>query len=447
MKKTIHILLSIGSLIFISSTGASGQDTTAVPGGGSLEVLALEEAVRIGLENNYSIQISAGDEEIASTNLEMAKSALFPRVELTGGIDGRSTNSDLTFFHGRVQSRNGAKSSSYNAALALDWTIFDGFGMFASIDKYQELKSIGSLNARLTVLNTVADIISTYYDIVRLKQELKSIGEALDISRLRVQQADDRYFVGTGSKLELLNSKVDFNEDTSSFISQQEAVKTAKTRLNEILARDLNTPFDVVDTIVIDLDLRYSELRNQLIGENPELAFAQARKKVAELEYREIRANRYSTISVMSSYSFVQSDSESGQLLSNQSHGLNYGISARMNIFSGFLQRKQERSAQIQIENQQLMYDQLLQAVESELTIAFSNYENSKVLMQLEEENREVAKQNLEITLEMFRLGNITQLELREAQQNLLLAENRYIDAKYQAKLAEIALRKISGKF
>lgn len=447
MKKTIHILLSIGSLIFISSTGASGQDTTAVPGGGSLEVLALEEAVRIGLENNYSIQISAGDEEIASTDLEMAKSALFPRVELTGGIDGRSTNSDLTFFDGRVQSRKGAKSSSYNAALALDWTIFDGFGMFASIDKYQELKSIGSLNARLTVLNTVADIISTYYDIVRLKQELKSIGEALDISRLRVQQADDRYFVGTGSKLELLNSKVDFNEDTSSFISQQEAVKTAKTRLNEILARDLNTPFDVVDTIVIDLDLRYSELRNQLIGENPELALAQARKKVAELEYREIRANRYPTISVMSSYSFVQSDSESGQLLSNQSHGLNYGISARMNIFSGFLQRKQERSAQIQIENQQLVFDQLLQAVESELTIAFSNYENSKVLMQLEEENREVAKQNLEITLEMFRLGNITQLELREAQQNLLLAENRYIDAKYQAKLAEIALRKISGKF
>src|SRR5690606_11163434 len=133
-----------------------------------------------------------------------------------------------------------------------------------------------------------------------LKQELKSIGEALDISRLRVQQADDRYFVGTGSKLELLNSKVDFNEDTSSFISQQEAVKTAKTRLNEILARDLNTPFDVVDTIVIDLDLRYSELRNQLIGENPELALAQARKKVAELEYREIRPNRYPTISVMS---------------------------------------------------------------------------------------------------------------------------------------------------
>src|SRR3546814_9015463 len=112
--------------------------------------------------------------------------------------------------------------------------------MFASLDKYQELKSIGTLNGQLTVLNTVSDIIATYYDIVRLQQELHSIAEALEISRLRVEQANDRYFVGTGSKLELLNSRVDFNENTSSFISQQEAVKTAKTRLNEILPRDLD---------------------------------------------------------------------------------------------------------------------------------------------------------------------------------------------------------------
>ncbi|HEY9561317.1 MAG TPA: TolC family protein [Anseongella sp.] len=434
MKKAARILLTIGTSIIFS--GATAQ-----------ELFTLEDAIRTGLENNYSIKISAGEEEIATTNLDIAKSVLFPSLELTGGASGRSTNSDLTFFDGREQNRKNAKSNSYNAALNLDWTIFDGFGMFASLDKYQELKSIGTLNGQLTVLNTVSDIIATYYDIVRLQQELHSIAEALEISRLRVEQANDRYFVGTGSKLELLNSRVDFNEDTSSFISQQEAVKTAKTRLNEILSRDLSTPFLVTDTILIDMDLRYSDLRNKIISDNPQLAIAQSQKKVAQLEYKEIRANRYPTISLNSSYNFIKSDAESGQVLSNQTYGLNYGITASMNIFSGFLQKKQERNARIIVDNQQLAYEQLLQTVESALTIAFSNYENAKVLMKLEEENREVAQQNLDITLEMFRLGNITQLELREAQQNLLLAENRYIDAKYKAKLAEISLRELSGSF
>ncbi|HYH57563.1 MAG TPA: TolC family protein, partial [Anseongella sp.] len=289
--------------------------------------------------------------------------------------------------------------------------------------------------------------VATYYDIVRLKQELTSIAEALEISRLRVNQANDRYFVGTGSKLELLNSRVDFNEDTSSFVSQQEAVKTAKIRLNEILARDLSTPFEVVDTILVDMNLSYEELRNKAIDENPQLAIATANKEVAELEYKEVRANRYPTVAVNSNYNFVKSDAESGQVLSNQSYGFNYGITASMNIFSGFLQKKQEKNARIAIENQQLSYNQLLQSVESALNIAYSNYENSKVLIRLEEENLEVAQQNLDITLEMFRLGNITQLELREAQQNRLLAQNRYIDATYQAKLAEIALKELSGSF
>lgn len=434
MKKEAGILVTIITCIVFS--GASAQD-----------LFTLEEAVRTGLENNYSIKITVNEEEIAATNLGMAKSVLFPTLGVSGGADGRSTNSDLTFFDGRTQSRKNARNSSYNAAIGLDWTIFDGFGMFASLDKYEELENIGTLNAQLTVLNTVSDIVTTYYDIVRLRQELKSIAEALDISRLRVDQADDRYFVGTGSKLELLNSRVDFNEDTSSFVSQQEAVRTAKTRLNEILARDLSTPFEVTDTIIIDMDLRYEYLRNKAITENPQLAIASAGKKVAELEYKEIRAGRYPTVSVSSSYNFLKSNAESGQLLSNQSYGLNYGITASMNIFSGFLQKKQEKNARIAIENQQLTYEQLLQSVETALNIAFSNYENSKVLMQLEEENTEVAQQNLDITLEMFRLGNITQLELREAQQNLLLARNRYINSKYQAKLAEIALKELSGSF
>lgn len=444
-KNTRSILPLIAIAILFTSPGfsaAPSQDTTA-----AAELFTLEEAIRTGLENNYSIKISRGNEEIAAADVGMAKSALFPSLSLSGGADGRNVNSDLTFFDDRVQNRERAKSNSYNAEIALNWTIFDGLGMFASIDKYQELSDIGSLNARLTVLNTVSEIVSTYYDIVRLKKELKSIAEALDISRLRIQQASDRYFVGTGSKLEVLNSTVDFNEDTSSFVGQQEAIRTAKTRLNEILARDLNTSFDVSDTILIDMDLSYASLRTKLLEENPELAIAQAEKKVAELEYREIKANRYPTVSLNSSYNFTKSESESGQILSNKSYGLNYGITASMNIFSGFLQRKQERSAQIVIENQQLAYDRLLQTVESDLTIAFSNYQNSKVLMDLEEENREVARQNLDITLEMFRLGNITQLELREAQQNLLLAENRYIDARYQAKLAEIALKELSGSF
>ena len=127
------------------------------------------------------------------------------------------------------------------------------------------------------------------------------------------------------------------------------------------------------------------------------------------------------------------------------SRGFNYGFTATLNLFDGFNQSRNEKIAKIQIENSQLLIDQQKLNLNSQLETSYQTYLTNLELIDLEEKNETIAKQNLEITLEKFRIGTITTLEFRTAQLNYVNAKVRNSNAQFQAKLSEIALKELAG--
>ncbi|SMO35938.1 Outer membrane protein TolC [Solitalea koreensis] len=409
------------------------------------EVLSLEKATEIALKNNYSIEIARNNSLIDKNNATRANAGMLPRVDATAGTVRNINDTKTTFFNGTEQNKNGAHSNSYNANVGLTWTIFDGMQMFATYDKLKQVDALGETNAKITVLTTMYDITTIYYDIVRKQREINTFKEALDISRMRVKNAANKYYVGSGSKLDLLASKVDLNADTTNLIRLEQDLKATKINLNNLLAREVTIDFTAQDTIPIDKSLTYEETRNRIMSQNPQLTAAYLNQNISKFGLKEIKANRYPTVSLNSNYSFLKSQSEVGQTLSNRNLGFNYGATASINIFNGLLQHRQEKNAAFNIKNAELFYQQVKQQLDASLNNAYNNYVNSIVLIGLEEENKEVAKQNLEITVEKYKLGNITALDLRDAQQNYLQADFRYTNAQYEAKLAEIGLKLLYG--
>jgi outer membrane protein TolC len=409
------------------------------------EKLTLEQAVKIALERNFDIKLVSNDVAISKNNISRAVSAMLPAVTGNFNTNRSNQNTDQTLSNGQTQSRNGAQNSNTTYGANLNWLVFDGFAMFAQYNQLKELQRLGESNLKLTVLNTVTDVINTYYDLVQQQQQIEATRTALDISRFRVQTAKNRFEIGKAARLEVLTASVDFNTDTTTLLRQLTLFKATQIRLNELLARDINSLFSVEGVIAIDNNLDLNNLLELSAKQNPTIQAAVISQRIAELNLKQVKANRYPDISLSSGYNFSRSTSELGFARNSKSQGLTYGVTASVNIFNGFLQKKNEKNAEIDIESAKLEFERTNLNISSQVTSLFQNYITNLDLVKLEFDNQRIAKQNLDITLEKFRLGSIAPIDFREAQRNYVAATVRYANAQYQAKLAEVSLKQLSG--
>jgi outer membrane protein TolC len=409
------------------------------------EVLTIEDAIKIALENNYDIKIAKNDLRVDETNVSSGNAGMLPRATASVTDNNSVQNLNQTRIDGTENSLNNAKNNSLSYGVLLDWTIFDGLRMFARKEQLKELQKLGEAQLQLTILTRISDVNATYFNLVQQQQQLTALDSTMIISNQRLDLAKNRFSIGKASKLEVLNAQVDLNTDKVSLLRQKELYTNTKTALNELLARDSSTNFTVAEEIAIDNQLLLPELINLAEKQNPLLQAQIINKRVSELQLKQVKAGRYPTIRVSTGYNFGQSQSSLGFITQSTSRGLNYGFNASLNLFDGLAQNRNEKIATIQIETAAAQIEQQSLALKSQLTTAYQTYLTNLELIQLEDKNEAIAKQNLEITLDKFRIGTITTLEFRTAQLNYVNAKVRYSNAQYQAKLSEIALREIAG--
>ena len=409
------------------------------------ELLTVEDAVKTALENNYDIKISSNDLKIDQRNVALGNAGMLPTVAATAVDNNGIQYSKQTRNDGTINELNNARNNSLNYGVGLNWTIFDGLRMFARYDQLKELQKLGESELKLTILTKVSDVMTTYFDLVQQQQQLKALDTTIVISKERVTLAQNRFTIGKASKLEVLNAQVDLNTDETAMLRQKELYANTKIALNEILARDAAADFKVADTIVVDSKLALPELTTLAQAQNPQLQAQVINKRITELQLKQVKATRYPIISVNTGYNFAESQSSLGFTTEASSRGFSYGFNASLNLFDGLNQNRLEKVAKIQIENSEILIQQQNQALLTQLATAYQTYLTNIKLIELEQRNEEIAQENLQITLDKFKIGNITTIEVRTAQLNYVNAKVRNSDAQFQAKLSEISLKELAG--
>jgi len=410
------------------------------------ELLTAKEAVAIALENNYAIKLSENDLVVATENVTYGNAGMLPTVTANFAQNNSSQNSRQVQNNGEERSLDNAKNNSMNYGVSLGWTIFDGLGMFARYEKFQELQKQGDIALKRTIITTVGDVIALYYTIVEQKNVLAALDSSIVISKERLRTAENRFSIGKASKLEVLNVQVNLNADVSAHLKQQEVVKNLKINLNSLLVRDLDIDFDVEDEVVIDESLAYNDLLERANMSNPELQLISINKRLAELDLKNVKALRYPTIRLNGGYNFSQSESSLGFVASSNARGLTYGVTASLNIFDGFNQRRNERIAKIQVDNASLQIEQRELLIQTNIKTAYETYLTNIQLVKLEEKNEDIARENLNITLAKYTIGSISAVEFRDAQENFINAITRYNSSLLQAKLSEMQLKELVGQ-
>ncbi|WP_411039871.1 TolC family protein [Subsaxibacter sp. CAU 1640] len=409
------------------------------------ELLTLEEAVQVALENNYEIRLATNDLKIDETSVSPGLAGMLPRVVASATKNNSTQNISQVRSDGTLRELDNARNNNLNYGVNLDWTIFDGLSMFARYDQLKELEKLGEAELQSTILNRVSDVMNVYFDLVQQQQQLIALDSSLVISQQRVELADNRFSIGKASKLEVLNAQVDLNTDRTLYIRQNELFANTKIRLNEILARDTKIDFKVEDEMLISENLLLADLERLAQEQNPELQMQLINKRIAELELKEIKGNRFPVISANTGYNFSESENSLGFTTQNNAQGWNYGFTASIDIFNGSNQNRNEKIAKIQLENSTIAIEQQTQTLKSQLASAFQTYLSNMSLIELETNNEEIAKENLDITLAKYRIGTIPTIEFRTAQLNYINAQLRLSNAKYEAKLSEIALKQLAG--
>lgn len=421
-------------------------------------LLTLEEAIAQALQHNYDIRLAANDSMVAQLNYSYRNAALYPTLNANTGITFNNNDQLQKFTDGTKRERNGVKSSNLVAAMSLNWTLFDGMKMFATRDKAAEYIKLGELGIKSQVVNTVAEVINTYYNIVRLKQQVKAIDEQISINQERVKLAEYKLDIGVGAKPDVLQSKVDLNAQKALKLEQLTSIEQQKELLNRLISGSAvpatdgpSTHFEVSDSIPINMDLALGDIQAGTEKNNPLLQLSKKNIDIARITLKERLADRYPTVGFSSNYNFSKTDNKvvvnpAFQALYSRNKGFNYGFTANIPIFNHYNVKRQIQQAKLDISYQQLLFENQFSQLQISVINAYKDYELQKKALELEEENITLARENVSIVLQVYKLNSTTLIQLKEAQLSLQQAYNRLIAARYNAKLAETELMRLKGE-
>jgi len=414
--------------------------------GFSQEILTKKEALEITLENNFGIKIANNNVEVAKNNANILNSGFLPTIAATSGTNYRRENQDVTFQDGTNRSIAGAVTKSYNAAVSLNYTLFDGLGRKYNYQQLKESYNLTEIQARETIENTYLQLFTIYFQIARLSENTENLSEALSISKRRLERANYQYKFGQSTKLELLNAEVDVNNDSIVYITTKQQLNNAKRGLNIILGIEKEPNYDVETEVDFNKMMNFDDLLNKTIANNSLLKQNEQNIAISEFNIKINKSQYLPRLGLTSSYGWNQSDNPATSFLAGATiTGLNAGLNLTWNLFDGGATKTRVANAKIALDNQQILLEQQKTTIQNNLKNTWENYQNQLFILSAQEKNVLTSQDNFNRTEDRYKLGQVTSIEFRQAQINLLNAKTAFNNAKFDAKLIEIQLLQLSG--
>jgi outer membrane protein TolC len=414
------------------------------------ETYDLKRVLETGLEHNYDVRIVRNEQQINDNNTTLGNAGFLPSLDVNAGYNGSISDINQQMTGKTENNYRGILNQGANIGLNLNWTIFDGFKMQITYKRLKEFQQMGEINTRLAIENLISSLASEYYNYVRQQLRLKNLQSAVVLSKERLRIVEARYNIGSMSRLDLQQARVDFNADSSKLIKQYETVNTSAISLNQLMALDdVTRKISICDKIIeTDTELNKHLLWEKTLENNIYLLLSKKNKTLSEWDLKIIQSGNYPYLRLNAGYGYTLNlyDTDNSSVKRQGNIGFSYGFTLGFNLFDGMNRKREQKNTQISIQNKELEYKRLELSLKTSMETIWVAYRNNIELIDLEKENLEAATENYEIAMERYRLGDLSGIELREAQNSLLEAEERLLEAQFSTKLCEISLVQLSGQ-
>lgn len=411
------------------------------------QILTKQEAIDLILENNLDIKVARNTKLIDDNNADILNSGYLPSVtgNAGGSIDKQNTEGII---RGEAVAADGVENRRYNASVNVNYTLFDGLGRYYNYKNFKERSEQSELEVRQTIETTILQLFTVYYEAARLTENTATLEQALEISKDRLKRAQYQFEYGQNTGLDVLNAEVDINTDSINLLNSKQQLRNTMRDLNLILNRDLSAQFAADTSVTFVPGLQMENMYNEAQLNNVRLQIVEKDINMGLNDIRVARSGYLPTIGLTGTYGWNESNNANPNSFAsyNASTGVTGGVNLTWNLFDGGSTITRVKNAKIAYKNQEIAKKQIQLEVERDIRNAWDSYTNALYVLEVQEKNLQTNQNNFKRTDERYKLGQITSIEFRQAQLNLLNAELAKSQAKYNAKLAELQMLQVSGQ-
>ncbi len=412
------------------------------------QILTKQEAINMVLENNLGIQVAKNSQLIDENNAGILNSGYLPTLSGVAGGTIDKQNSEGVLANGDTRTAEGAETRRYNASVSLNYTLFDGLGRYYDYKSFKERSQQSELEVRQTIETTILQLFSVYYEAARLTEQTNTLEQALEISKDRLKRAKYQFEFGQNTGLDVLNAEVDINTDSINLLNSRQLLRNTLRDLNLILNRELATQFEADTTVNFVPGLEMENMRLEAKENNVRMQIVEKDINISNYNFKASKSGYLPTIGLTGTYGWNESTNNSplAFALQNTSTGVTGAVNLSWNLFDGGRTITTVKNAKISYANQELAKKQIELEVERDIRNAWDSYTNALYVLEVQEKNLQTNLNNFNRTDERYKLGQVTSIEFRQAQLNLLNAVLAKSQAKYNAKIAELQMLQISGQ-
>jgi len=410
--------------------------------------LSLMDAIKIGMQENYDIQLSSKNNRISEINNNWANAGALPTINLSAkkeeGLSDQ-TNNPTSFMPYEL------RSTSINGNTNVSWTLFNGFAMRANKAKLRNLEEISSNNATLTIENTIQGIILQYYNCVLQKERLELLQKVVRLANNRLEYQQTKYDIGVSSKIDLLQIENAMLTDSSNLIMQELNYNNAIKNLNLTLGKEIETTWNFTDEIDTEIQLfSYENLKASTLADNTNIKNQYYNIQLAKQDIRLSKAVFYPMISVNSGAAYNESTYDIGELsnsMDNTGESLNYfaNFSVNFRLFDGGKLYSTLRKVKVQKEINDLQYEKVKREVLHQLSLINNKYNSRISAFSLNQKAFKIAETNYALATDKQNRGVINSFMLRDIEIAFITSGINAQQAAYNLMESKIALLKITG--
>lgn len=414
-------------------------------------VLKLEEAMQIALKKNYDILVQKNNIKISDK--EKYWKSLNNFLPFFNTSMGYSTSKfNQTFYQGTTQiASESGTNSSYNNRIGINVTVDNLVGEVLQHIANLKMNKQDKINAISTVQGTIQTVMNNYFDLAYSQQALEVQKKAVETAKEQVNFSESRYNIGTLAKVDVLTQQTSLNNAESSLLTAELTLAQRKATLNLSLG---NAPLDdiVVDDNVLIANnyTNYEELENRLINENKNILSSAISLELAEITKQAAFLNMV-TPSVRISAGYNKNGNQIPDISENFSRyakfDQDYSASVSLSLSYSFSYGTilDDQIAELQLNNQKLNDQKLKRDLKRQLSGYFLSYRNAIKQLELQEKNLITNQEDVRLKQERYNLGSGTSLDLRIARDQLVRAELDILNAKFNAKKAELEIERLLG--
>lgn len=433
MKKGISFF---GLLIWVSLFQAYSQEYT------------LDKVMELALQHNHNIKVMQNNVIIADNNADPGNAGMLPQVSLNAGANYSNTNTKLELLAQPSPvtiEQDGAESISANLGLGLNWVLFDGMAMFHNYDKLKILVDLEDVKTRANVELTLMQVISTYYQMASAANNVEVTIESIKITQDRLNRAKAKYDVGGSSSIEFLSAQVDLNTDSVAMLNSKKSLDQARNNLNMLTGYQLPEGYSINGDVDIVENMVFGDLEKEAVQNNAQVLNSEYNKISTYKEMKVAKSGYLPTLALSGNYGLNYQKNEVGNLLSAQNLGLQAGVTLSYPIFQANVRKIRSQNAQVAYESSEQLRLNTLDQLKTDLNNAWLGYQTNLMVLNMNERNLANAQANFDRTKELFQLGKVTNVQFREAQINFLRSQVNIVNSKYQVRLSEFDLIRLSG--